>query len=82
MDQKPSKTSSSLSNIVLKVASTHEGRTPPVEEALRMIMSKHVEKGTAAPLDRLREVMESLIDSLVVESDSMASLTFASSLLY
>jgi len=45
-------------------------------------MSKHVEKGTAAPLDRLREVMESLIDSLVVESDSMASLTFASSLLY
>ncbi|GAA5958783.1 hypothetical protein JCM21900_004761 [Sporobolomyces salmonicolor] len=55
----------SLSNIVMQVAGMFKERPPPVDEALRMIMAKHAEKGTKAPLERLREVMESLIDGLV-----------------
>ncbi|GAA6060785.1 hypothetical protein JCM10212_005434 [Sporobolomyces blumeae] len=58
----------SLSSVIMNVVGVHDGRAPPVEEALRLIMSKHAEKGTAAPLDRLRQVMEELVDSLV-ESD-------------
>ncbi|GAA5875871.1 hypothetical protein JCM1840_002960 [Sporobolomyces johnsonii] len=55
----------SLSNVVMQVAGVFKERPPPVDEALRMIMAKHAEKGTEAPLERLREVMESLIDGLV-----------------
>jgi cohesin loading factor subunit SCC2 len=66
--------STSLSNVILNVVGAHQGRVPPIEEALRLIMAKHAEKGTEAPLDRLREVMENLIDSLVVESSSMVSI--------
>ncbi|GAA5958305.1 hypothetical protein JCM3765_004786 [Sporobolomyces pararoseus] len=63
--------STSLSNVILNVVGVHQGRVPPIEEALRLIMAKHVEKGTEAPLDRLKDVMENLIDSLVVDSSSM-----------
>ncbi|GAA5994954.1 hypothetical protein JCM5350_007201 [Sporobolomyces pararoseus] len=66
-----SQSSTSLSNVILNVVGVHQGRVPPIEEALRLIMAKHVEKGTEAPLDRLREVMETLIDSLVVDNSSV-----------
>jgi hypothetical protein len=34
-------------------------------------MAKHVEKGTPAPLDRVKEVMEALIDGLVEDDREM-----------
>lgn len=35
------------------------------------IMAKHLEKGTPAPLDRVKEVMEALIDGLVEDDYGM-----------
>jgi cohesin loading factor subunit SCC2 len=35
------------------------------------IMAKHVEKGTPAPLNRVKEVMEALIDGLVEDDQEM-----------
>ncbi|GAA6048643.1 hypothetical protein JCM3770_001996 [Rhodotorula araucariae] len=54
-----------LASIITQTAGVFKDRPPPVDEALRLIMAKHAEKGTKPPLERLRLVMESLIDSLV-----------------
>ncbi|GAA5926432.1 cohesin-loading factor complex subunit SCC2 [Sporobolomyces koalae] len=62
---------SSLSNIILSIAGISEGRIPPVEEALRVIVAKHAEKGTSASLDLLKDVLEHLIDSLIVDNKTM-----------
>lgn len=43
------------------------------DDALVQILAKHVEKGTAAPLECLREVMESLIDGLVEDASTFVS---------
>ncbi|GAA6018662.1 hypothetical protein JCM8202_000602 [Rhodotorula sphaerocarpa] len=54
-----------LARIITLVCGSAEERPPPVDEAMRLIMARHLEKGTQAPLDRLRQVVEALVDSLV-----------------
>ncbi|GEM10950.1 cohesin loading factor subunit SCC2 [Rhodotorula toruloides] len=60
-----------LASIITHTTGDFKERPPPVDEALRSIMAKHVEKGTKPPLDRLREVIESLVDYLVEDDRSM-----------
>lgn len=36
------------------------------------IISKHAEKGTKPPIERLREVIETLVDSLVEDEDTVS----------
>ena len=68
--------SSNLSNVILNIVRGNQGRVVPIEEALRLIMVKHAEKEAGAPLDRLRDVMENLIDTLVANSSSIVSFAF------
>ncbi|BGP51653.1 Sister chromatid cohesion protein 2 [Rhodotorula kratochvilovae] len=60
-----------LASIITQTAGVFKDRPPPVDEALRLIMAKHAEKGTQPPLDRLRVIMESLIDGLVEDERDM-----------
>ncbi|KPV73441.1 uncharacterized protein RHOBADRAFT_55179 [Rhodotorula graminis WP1] len=60
-----------LASIITQTAGVFKDRPPPVDEALRLIMSKHAEKGTEPPLERLKLVMESLIDGLVEDERNM-----------
>ncbi|BGP35332.1 Sister chromatid cohesion protein 2 [Rhodotorula toruloides] len=60
-----------LASIITQTTGNFKERAPPVDEALRAIMAKHTEKGTKPPLDRLREVIESLVDGLVEDDRSM-----------
>ncbi|KAK4330559.1 Sister chromatid cohesion protein 2 [Rhodotorula toruloides] len=60
-----------LASIITQTTGNFKERPPPVDEALRAIMAKHAEKGTKPPLDRLREVIESLVDGLVEDDRSM-----------
>ncbi|GAA5873259.1 hypothetical protein JCM8547_008616 [Rhodosporidiobolus lusitaniae] len=60
-----------LAHVILKTTGVFKDRAPPVDEALRLIMAKHVEKGTTPPFDRVKEVMESLIDRLVEDDKEM-----------
>lgn len=54
-----------LARIITLTCGSAEERPPPVDEALRLIMAKHAEKGTPAPLERLQQVVEALVDNLV-----------------
>ncbi|GAA6021361.1 hypothetical protein JCM10207_002022 [Rhodosporidiobolus poonsookiae] len=69
--QQASNSVAQLAQVVMKTTGVFKDRPPPVDEALRMIMAKHAEKGTPAPLDRVKEVMETLIDSLVEDDRDM-----------
>ncbi|TKA56971.1 hypothetical protein B0A53_01372 [Rhodotorula sp. CCFEE 5036] len=60
-----------LARIITLTCGSAEDRPPPVDDAMRMIMAKHVEKGTEAPLDRLRDVVETLVDCLVENKNEM-----------
>ncbi|GJN94290.1 hypothetical protein Rhopal_007364-T1 [Rhodotorula paludigena] len=60
-----------LASIITQTAGVYKERAPPVDEALRLIMAKHMEKGTEPPLERLRLVIESLIDGLVEDERDM-----------
>ncbi|GAA5904538.1 hypothetical protein JCM6882_004901 [Rhodosporidiobolus microsporus] len=60
-----------LAQVVMQTTGVFKDRPPPVDEALRMIVAKHTEKGTHPPLDRVKEVMESLIDGLVEDEQEM-----------
>ncbi|ORY37374.1 sister chromatid cohesion C-terminus-domain-containing protein, partial [Leucosporidium creatinivorum] len=59
-----------LASIIMSVAGEYRDRPPPVDELLRAIISKHAEKGTKPPVGRLREVIETLIDSLVEDEET------------
>ncbi|GAA5948648.1 hypothetical protein JCM10213_003568, partial [Rhodosporidiobolus nylandii] len=61
----------SLTSVIVQTTGVFRERGPPVDEALRLIMAKHVEKGTAAPLGRVKEVVEALIDGLVEDDREM-----------
>ncbi|GAA5844309.1 hypothetical protein JCM9279_001763 [Rhodotorula babjevae] len=60
-----------LAGVITQTAGIFKERPPPVDEALRLIMAKHAEKGTEPPLDRLKLIMESLIDGLVEDERDM-----------
>lgn len=62
-----------LARIITLVCGSAEERPPPVDEAMRLIMARHLEKGTQAPLDRLRQVVEALVDSLVENKSAVVS---------
>lgn len=63
-----------LASVIMSVSGADQTRPPPVDEILRAIIAKHLEKGTKAPLERLRQVTESLIDGLVEDDESLVSL--------
>ncbi|GAA5983631.1 hypothetical protein JCM10908_000358 [Rhodotorula pacifica] len=63
--------SAQLARIITLTCGSAEDRPPPVDDAMRLIMAKHVEKGTEPPLDRLREVVETLVDCLVENKNDM-----------
>ncbi|GAA5903419.1 hypothetical protein JCM8208_001915 [Rhodotorula glutinis] len=60
-----------LASIITQTAGVFKERPPPVDEALRLIMAKHAEKGTEPPLERLKLIMESLINGLVEDERDM-----------
>lgn len=69
--QDPAASLAQLAGIITQTAGVFKDRPPPVDEALRLIMAKHAEKGTQPPLERLKLIMESLIDGLVEDERGM-----------
>ncbi|KAK4701477.1 cohesin loading factor subunit SCC2, partial [Phenoliferia sp. Uapishka_3] len=63
-----------LSQIIMSVTGvfSDRDRPPPVQEMLRQIVSKHTIKNTKAPLARLQDVMETLIDGLLEQDTSIS----------
>ncbi|SCV73614.1 BQ2448_6044 [Microbotryum intermedium] len=67
-----------LANIVMAITGENRDRAPPVDEVLRVILARHKDKATTAaatsatpsPLDRLRDITESLIDGLLEDEGS------------
>ncbi|GAA5984976.1 hypothetical protein JCM11641_005602 [Rhodosporidiobolus odoratus] len=60
-----------LAQVILETTGVYRERAPPVDEALKLIMLKHAEKGSAPPLDRVKSVVETLIDGLVENDREM-----------
>ncbi|GAA5844746.1 hypothetical protein JCM11251_002267 [Rhodosporidiobolus azoricus] len=60
-----------LAQIVMQTTGVYKDRPPPVDQALKMIMAKHAEKASHPPLERVKGVMESLIDGLVEDEQEM-----------